>query len=212
MKEETIKLNLRLPRSVHEDLVRQAKDNRTSLNTHILNQIVENAALRAELREKIPQRLRGVIRLLLTAMDVAAGSRMFFDRLYAEDRGPDWLDVPDGYEAAAGAAGRVLDALKPKRPDTSAGDAAALARANRSHGQAVAQRILNRVATGEPSTSPSAWRTEFLREHLGRLVERIEPTDEASGFEPVEVAPMTAERKTRVQEARSQEANDEDNN
>jgi hypothetical protein len=42
--------------------------------------------------------------------------------------------------------------------------------------------------------------------------ERIEPTDEASGFEPVEVAPMTAERKTRVQEARSQEANDEDNN
>jgi hypothetical protein len=214
---EIVNLNVRLPASLHQRAVRDAKRNGTSLNTHIVTRLEEDSALREENRrmrhviEQIRPELRGLLQLVATAMDAAGSTRVFLDQVYATERGPDWLDHPDGFEAAATAAARVLDALPPKRPDTFSGDAEALARSNESHGREVSRRILNRVATGEPSTSPSSRLTERLRRDLGPLLPRIKPTDEARGFEAVEIAPMTAEQKARVEEARRQETDDEDN-
>lgn len=177
-------------------MVRDARRNGTSLNTHILTRLEEDSALREENRrlrnaiEQIRPELRGLLHLVATAMDAAGSSRVFLDQVYATERGPDWLDHVDGFEAAGAAAAHVLDALTPKRPDTFSGDAEALARGNTRHGENVAQRLLNLVASGEPSTSRSAQRTEQLRRRLGPLLTRIQPTDEARGFEPVEIAPQ----------------------
>jgi hypothetical protein len=170
---ETVKLNLRLPKELHEKLVDRARENNTSLNSEILSYIEEKTVFDVAFVDPIPEQIQGLVQLLVVAMDVAGSSRMHFDQLYAADRGPHWVDLPDAYEAAVGAATRVLEALKPPAAD----GARALAGA-RVHGQDVAQRILDRVAVGEPESSPSAWRTDYLREKLGPLVKRIKPRED----------------------------------
>jgi len=195
MKEATknINLNVRMPPRLHAHLVKQARQNNRSLNGEIVDQLERRSGLPAEGAERAQSefrpRLRGLLEVLAAVMEVAGGSRLQFESLYAGDGGPDWLDDRNAFETAAAAANHALSALRPEWPNTFSGNAETLAASNRREGQRAAQAILNRIAIGEPASSSSARRTELLRKRLGPLVERIKPTDETSGFAAVEIAP-----------------------
>jgi hypothetical protein len=207
MKNKVINLNLRLPAQLHAMLVEQARASHRSLNGEIIERLAGRAAdsPRDKPWRAIRPELRGFVQLVATVMDVAGHSRFGVDTLYAPDTVPDWIDDPSGYAVAAAAAIRVLDALHPQQDATAAADpgyAAALAENNRGHGKAVADSILEKVATGAPSDR----RTAALREGLGSLVERIAlPTvhPRASEFEPVWIAPMTNEQRARHEAQRA---------
>jgi hypothetical protein len=131
-------------------------------------------------------------------MDVAGHSRFGVDALYAPESVPAWIDEPSGYAVAAAAAARVLDALHPPQDATAPdpGYAAALAENNRGHGKAVANSILEKIASGAPSDR----RTASLREALGPLVERIalpQMHPAVRDFDPVWIQPMTTEQRAR---------------
>jgi hypothetical protein len=203
MKDKVINLNLRLPPHLHAKLVEQARNSNRSLNGEIIERLAGRPAdLPAELPwGEIRPELRGLVQLVATVMDVAGRSRFGVDALYAPDTVPDWIDEPSGYAVAAAAATRALDALRPPQDATAAADAeyaAALAETNRGYGKAVANEILDKVATGAPSDLRSA----ALRKALGSLVERIALPVVAPGardFEPIWIAPMTAEQRRRLE-------------
>jgi Arc-like DNA binding domain len=203
MKNKVINLNLRLPAQLHATLVKQARASNRSLNGEIIERLAGRAA---DSPRDIPwgeirPELRGLVELVATVMDVAGHSRFGIDALYAPDTVPAWIDDPSGYAVAVAAAARALDALRPPRDATAADDpgyAAALAENNRGHGKAVAESILEKVATGAPSDR----RTAALREALGVLVERIvlpKVSPAARDFEPVWIAPMTSEQRARLE-------------
>jgi hypothetical protein len=202
MKNKVVNLNLRLPAQVHATLVEQARASNRSLNGEIIERLAGGPADSsrdmpwAEIRPEV----RGLVELVAAVMDVAGHSRFGVDALYAPETVPSWIDDPSGYAVAVAAAARAFDALRPPQDATAAADpeyAAALAENNRGHGKAVAERILEKVATGAPSDQ----RTAALREALGSLVERIvlPMVDPAVRdlFEPVWIAPMTAEQRAR---------------
>jgi hypothetical protein len=202
MADKVINLNLRLPPQLHARLVEQARTGKRSLNGTILALLAGKdlpAAEGAGLTQDRPE-LRAILEVLAAVMDVAGRSRFGFDALYAPDSTPDWLEDPDGYAVAVAAAARALDALRPP-PDAAAGDAeyaAKLAETNKSYGEAVAEHILSRVASDEPSDK----RTAALREALGPLVGRIASPmvdPRISDFEPVWIRPMTAEQRARLE-------------
>jgi hypothetical protein len=217
MADDVVKLNLRLPKNLHRQLVQRAKRNKSSLNSEIINEIEGHAALRAEnarLMESVPRedeptnirpRLRGLIDVLATVMDVAGRSRFGLDTLYSPGTVPDWLNDRSGFAVAAAAAAHVLDELHPKRAATFSDDPESLAEQaeiDKGYGQAVAQELLERIAFGDPDG-----RTEHLRRELGPLVERIERKIDpmASGFEPVWIRAKTPELRAQHAEARRRE-------
>jgi hypothetical protein len=184
-------------------LVKQARASNRSLNGEIIERLAGGPA---DLPPDMPwaeirPELRGLVELLAAVMDVAGHSRFGVDALYAPETVPSWIDDPSGYAVAVAAAARALDALRPPQDATAAADAeyaAALAENNRGHGKAVAEQILEKVATGAPSDR----RTAALREALGSLVERIAlPTVDPAvrDFEPVWIAPLTAEQRARLE-------------
>jgi hypothetical protein len=201
MKDKVISLNLRLPAQLHAKLVEQARASNRSLNGEIIERLAGGPADLppdtpwAEIRPE----LRGLVELLAAVMDVAGHSRFGVDALYARDTVPAWINDPSGYAVAAAAATRVLDALHPPQDATAAADsryAADLAKNNLGHGEAVANAILEKIASGAPSDR----RTAMLREGLGSLVERIalpEVHPAARDFGPVWTAPMTTEQRVR---------------
>ena len=201
MKDKIINLNLRLPAQLHAMLVKEARASNRSLNGEIIERLAGRAAesRRDKVWEQIRPQFRGLVQLVATVMDVAGHSRFGVDALYAPESVPAWIDEPSGYAVAAAAATRVLDALHPPQDATAAADpgyAAALAENNRGHGEAVANSILEKIASGAPSDR----RTATLREALGSLVERIalpEVHPAARDFEPVWIAPMTTEQRVR---------------
>jgi hypothetical protein len=211
---KVVNLNVRIPPRLHAQLVKQARANNRSLNGEIIEQLEKRSGLPAEsaaraAESEIRPELRGIMEVLAAVADVAGRSRFGFDTLYSPDTVPDWLDDADGYAVAAAAAARVLDALRPGRPADS-GDADSLAEQaeiNAGHGHSVAQMILNRIARAEPSDP----RTDQLRHALGPLAERIEPDTGASGFETHWIRARTAEQKARIEAARRQETDDEEN-
>jgi hypothetical protein len=203
MKDKVIHLNLRIPAQLHAKVVEQARASNRSLNGEIIERL---AGVPADSPRDMPwaeirPQLRGLVELLAAVMDVAGHSRFGIDALYAPDTVPAWIDDPSGYAVATAAATRVLDALHPPQDATAAADpgyATALAENNRGHGKAVAERILEKVATAAPSDQ----RTAALRDALGSLVERIalpEVHPAARDFEPVWIAPMTTEQRARLE-------------
>jgi hypothetical protein len=199
MADKVVNLNLRLPPQLHAKLVEQARNGNRSLNSEIIERLSGRPAdSSAELPwADVRPQLRGLVQLVATVMDVAGYSRFGVDALYAPDSVPDWIDEPSGYAVAAAAADRALALLCP--PQDAVADveyAAALADQNRGHGKAVADMILDKVATGAPSDR----RTAALRKALGPLVDRLPPGHPAAHpFGPVWIAPMTAEQRVRLE-------------
>src|SRR5262245_9861645 len=150
MADKVVNLNLRLPPQLHANLVEQARNSNRSLNSEIIERLSGRSAdSSAELPwGEIRPELRGLVQLVATVMDVAGCSRFGVDALYAPDSVPDWIDDPSGYAVAAAAADRALAALCPPQDAAAdAGYAAELAETNRAHGKAVADMILDKVAT-----------------------------------------------------------------
>jgi hypothetical protein len=201
MKDRVVNLNLRLPARLHALLVKEARASNRSLNGEILERLEDRTveSPRDKAWEQIRPEFRGLVQLVATVMDVAGHSRFGVDALYAPESVPAWIDEPSGYAVAAAAATRVLDALHPPQDATADADpgyAAALAENNRGHGKAVANSILDKIASGAPSDR----RTAMLREALGSLVQRIalpEVEPATRDFEPVWIAPMTTEQRVR---------------
>src|SRR5262245_25078584 len=198
MADKVVNLNLRLPPQLHANLVKEARNSNRSLNSEIIERLsgrpVDSSA---ELPwEDIRPELRGLVQLVATIMDVAGDGRFGVDVLYAPDSVPDWIDDPSGYAVAVAAAARALAALSPQQDAAvDAEYAAALAETNRSYGEAVADTILDKVATEAPSDR----RTAALRKALGPLVERLPPGHPAAHpFGPVWIEPMTAEQRARL--------------
>jgi Arc-like DNA binding domain len=203
MADKVVNLNLRLPPQLHATLVEQARNSNRSLNSEIIERL---SGRLADLSAELPWadiRLRALVQLVATIMDVAGHSRFGVDALYAPDSVPDWIDDPSGYAVAAAAAARALAALRPQQDAAADAEyAAALAKTNRGHGEAVAAMILDKVATGAPSDR----RTAALRKALGSLVERIPSpmvNPAARDFDPVWIAPMTAEQRVRHEAQRA---------
>jgi hypothetical protein len=194
---------------LHAKLVEQARNSKRSLNSEIIGRLSGRLAdSSAELPSaEIRPELRGLVKLVATVMDVAGCSRFGVDALYAPDSVPNWVDDPSGYAVAAAAAARTLAALRPQQDAAADPEyAAALAETNRGHGEAVAATILNKIATAAPSDR----RTAALRKALGSLVERVPSpmlSPAAREFDPVWIAPMTAEQRARLeaQHAKAQE-------
>jgi hypothetical protein len=205
MADKVVNLNLRLPPQLHAKLVEQARNSNRSLNSEIIERLSGRPAdSSAELPwGEIRPELRGLVQLVATVMDVAGCSRFGVDALYAPDSVPNWIDDPWGYACAAAAAARALAALRPQQDAAADAEyAAALAKTNRGHGEAVAAMILDKVATGAPSDR----RTAALRKALGSLVERIPSpmvNPAARDFDPVWIAPMTAEQRVRHEAQRA---------
>jgi Arc-like DNA binding dprotein len=201
MADKVVNLNLRLPPQLHAKLVEQARNSKRSLNSEIIGRLSGRLAdSSAELPwGEIRPELRGLVKLVATVMDVAGCSRFGVDALYAPDSVPDWIDDPSGYAVAAAAAARALAVLRPQQDAAADAEyAAALAETNRGHGEAVANTILDKVATEAPSDR----RTAALRKALGSLVERVPSPlvhPAARDFGPVWVAPMTAEQRARLE-------------
>jgi HicB family len=203
MADKVVNLNLRLPPQLHANLVEQARNSNRSLNGEIIERLSGPADLSAELTwGEIRPELRGLVQLVATVMDVAGCSRFGVDALYAPDSVPDWIDEPSGYAVAVAAADRALAALCPPQDAADAEYAAELAETSREHGKAVADMILDKVATGGPSDR----RTAALRKALGSLVERVPSSlvhPAARDFDPVWIAPMTAEQRARHEAQRA---------
>jgi hypothetical protein len=190
--------------------VEQARNGNRSLNSEIIERLSGRPAdLSAELPwgDRRPE-LRGLVQLVATVMDVAGCGRFGVDALYAPDSVPDWIDDPSGYAVAAAAAARVLAVLRPQQHAAANAEyaaaaadaeyAAALAEANRGYGEAVANTILDKVATGAPSDR----RTAALRKALGSLVKRVPSSlvhPAARHFDVHWIAPMMAEQRARLE-------------
>jgi Arc-like DNA binding domain len=192
--DKIVNLNVRMPASLHAQLVEQAHGHRRSLNSQVVALLAGGGA--AETRDDIS----GLMRLIAAAMDTAGRGRFGLDALYAPESTPKWIDDASGYDVAAAAAARVLDALKPAPDATAARDpqyAQELAETNQGYGAAVAEQILDKIAGPEPSDDP---RTTALREALGSLLERINPPTIdpwVRDLEPHWIAPMTPEQRAR---------------
>jgi hypothetical protein len=141
----------------------------------------------------------GFLSLVGAVMQEAGSAATFYSTLMTGETSP-WTDDAYAYDQAVRAASRVLAAFRPPVEATAAGP--------EDFGVWVADRIMNEVGTGEPVSPKSAQRTEVLRRGLGELVDRAPRVDLASGFQAVEIAPMTAEQKARVEAARRQETDD----
>jgi hypothetical protein len=213
MADKVVNLNLRLPPQLHARLVEQARTGKRSLNGTILALLAGQdlpAAEGAGLTQVRPE-LRAILKVLAAVMDVAGHLRFGVDALYAPDSN-DWLEDPDGYALAIAAAARALDALRPPPNATAAGDAeyaAKLAEMNKWYGEAVAEHILSRIASDEPSDQ----RTAALRKALGPLVGRIvSPMVDRGDFKPVWHRPMTTEQRVRweAQRAKARESEGEE--
>jgi hypothetical protein len=162
--DKTVNLNLRLPPALHAVLVAQAKAGKRSLNSQIVERLAGRPADVIPLRAT-PE-LRGLLEALGAVMDTAAKFRFGAGAIYAPETLPNWLDDADAYAAAAHAATRVLQELQPPGGDLDLEHAAE--DDNKMTGEVVAESILRRLATNEPSP-----RTGALRSALGSLVERI---------------------------------------
>jgi hypothetical protein len=83
MTADTIKLNLRLPKSLHRRLQREAKRNNVSLNTEILNQLTSEASRAEQMAEYIATKVAAKF-----GVNDATGALL--DILHASSAERDW--------------------------------------------------------------------------------------------------------------------------
>jgi hypothetical protein len=164
--EKTVNLNLRLPPTLHAELVAQAKTRRRSLNSEIVERLAGRPMDVGPL--DVSPDLRGLLEVLGVIMDTAAKVRFGADAIYAPETLPNWLDDSNGYAAGAYAALRVLEEFQPPGVEFDPEHAAA-DDDNKTTGEGVAKSILRRIASDEPLPL----RTAALRAALGPRVERI---------------------------------------